>query len=56
MQVWLGMWNIGNLGGDGGFCDALRKGMIDMCCLQRVRYRELGFGTLGMEGMTYNLW
>ena len=30
--------------------------MIDVCCLQEVRWRGLDSRMLGMKGMRYNLW
>ena len=34
------MWNLGGLSGNGGeVCEKLRERMIDMCCLQEVRWR-----------------
>ena len=34
----------------------LRKRMIDMCCLQEVRWRGQGARMLGMKGRRYKLW
>ena len=44
MADWLfgvqgGMWNFGGLSGNlGEVCEELRKRMIDVCCLQEVRW------------------
>ena len=41
MRVWT--WNLGSMveiGGD--VCEELRKRMIDVCCLQEVRWRGHG--------------
>ena len=36
LEVRVGMWNLGSLGGKGGEgCEELRR-MIDVCCLQDV--------------------
>ena len=53
--VWAGMWNIGCLSGKGEVCEELRKRMIDVCCLQEVRWREYGAMMLGVEGRRYKL-
>ena len=42
------------MGGD--VCEELRKRMIDMCCLQEVRWRGHGTIMLGMIGGRYKLW
>ena len=39
------MWNLGSLSGrEGEVCEELSKRMIDVCCLQEVRWREKGAG------------
>ena len=54
--VWVGMWKLGSLSGKGGVvCEELRKRMIDVCCLQEVRWRVQGNRVLGMKGRRYNL-
>ena len=36
----IGTWNLGSLNGKvGEVCEELRKRMIDVCCLQEVRWR-----------------
>ena len=46
MQV--GTWNLGSLSGKGGeVCEELTKRIIDMCCLQKVRWRGQGVKLLG---------
>ena len=48
--VQFSMWNIGSLSGKGGeVCEELRKRMIDVCCLQEVRWRVQGDRVLQME-------
>ena len=38
--VWVGMWNLGSLSREGRVvCEEFRKRMIDVCCLQEVRWR-----------------
>ena len=38
--VWVGTWNLGSLSGKGGdVCEDLRRRMINVCCLQEVRWR-----------------
>ena len=45
----VGAWNLGNVSGNGGeVCEELRKRMIDVCCLQEVRWRGHGSRMLGM--------
>ena len=34
----------------------MRKRMIDVCCLQVVRWRGQGARMLGMKGWRYKLW
>ena len=39
----VGTWNLASLSGKvGEVCDELIKRMIDVCCLQGVRWRALG--------------
>ena len=48
-MLWLhvGTWNIDSLSGNGReVCEQL---MVDVFCLQEVRWRELGCGILRME-------
>ena len=55
--VQVGMWNIGSQSGKGfDFAEELRKRMIDVCCLQEVRWRGQGGRMMGMEGMRCRLW
>ena len=55
--VWVGTCNIGCLSGkEGEVCEELRKRMIDVCCLQEVRWREQGARMLGMKGRRDKLW
>ena len=39
----------------GEVCEELRKRMIDMCCLQEVRWRGQVAGKLGMKARSYKL-
>ena len=49
-MVQVGTWKIGSLSGKGGEdCEELRKRMIDMCCLQEVRWRGQGARMLEMK-------
>ena len=51
------MWNLGSLREDiGEVYEELRKRMIDVCCLQEVRWREQGAKMLGMKGRRHKLW
>ena len=51
------MWNLGSLSRNWGeVSEELRKRMIDVCCLQEVRWRRLGARMLGMKGRRYKLW
>ena len=55
--VWVMAWNLGSLSGKGGeVCEELRKRMIDMCCLQEVRWNEQGTRMLGIKQIRYKLW
>ena len=40
--VRIGTCNLGSLSGKGEVCEELRKRMIDVCCLQEVRWGGLG--------------
>ena len=40
----------------GEHCEELKKKMIDMCCLQEVRWRGQGARMLGMKVRRYKLW
>ena len=40
----------------GEACEELSKRMIDVCCLQEVRWRGQGARMLGMYGRRYELW
>ena len=45
------------MNGKGGeVCEELRERMIDVCCLQEVRWRGLCASMLGMKGRRYKLW
>ena len=47
----------GNLIRVGGkVCEELRKRMIDVCCLQEVRWGGVGSRMLGMKGRKCKLW
>ena len=48
------MLNLGSLSGNWGVCEELW--MIDVCCLQEVRWRGHGARMLGMVGRRYKLW
>ena len=51
------MWNLGSLSGKAGeVCEELIKRMIDVCCLQEVRWRGQVTIMLGMKGRRYQLW
>jgi len=52
--VRLGTWNIGSISGRGTeVCEELRKRMVDVCCLQEVRWRGQGARFLGANGSRY---
>ena len=56
-EVRVGTSNLVSLSGKGGeVCEELRKRMIDVCCLQEMRWRGQGARMLGMEGKRYKLW
>ena len=40
----------------GDVCEELRKRIIDVCCLQEVKWRGQGAWMLGMKGRRYKLW
>ena len=48
-------WNLGSLSGKGEVSEKMRRKMIDVCCLQEVRWRGDGARILGMKGR-YMLW
>ena len=51
------MWSIGNLiEKRGEVCEEVRKRMIDVCCLQEVRWKRQGARMMGMEGRRCKLW
>ena len=55
--VWVGMWKIGSLSGNGGeVSEELRKRMNDVRRSQEVRWRGEGAKMLGMKGRRYMLW
>ena len=43
-------------GKGGEVCEELRKRMIDVCCLQEVRWRGQGARMLGMKGRRHKMW
>ena len=49
-------WNLGSQNGKGDVCEELRKRMIDVCCLQEVRWRVQGARIHGMDGRRNKLW
>ena len=45
------------MSGKGGeVCEEVRKRMVDVCCLQEVRWRGQVARMLGMKGRRYKLW
>ena len=55
--VQVGIWNIGNVSGNGGeVCEVLTQRMIDVCCLSEVRWRGQGVRMLWIEEQRYKLW
>ena len=55
--VRVGTWNLDSLSVKWGeVCEELRKRMIDVCCLQEVRWREHGARMLWMKGRMYKQW
>ena len=55
--VRVGTWNLGSLSGnEGDVCEELRKRMIDVCCLQKVRWRGQGARMLGMKRIYKLCW
>ena len=45
------MWNIGSLKGNGEeIFGQMGKRMVDVCCLQLMRWRRQGSGMLGWRG------
>ena len=53
LGVHVGMWNLGSLSGKGEFFEELRKRMIDVRCLQNVRWGGQG---ARMKRRRYRLW
>ena len=52
--MWVGRSNFCSLNGRAGeVCEKLRKSIIDMICLQEVRF---GGQVVGMMGRRYKLW
>ena len=52
--VRVGTWNLGSQSGKGrDVCEELRKGMVDVYCLQEVRSRTYA---AMMKGTRYKLW
>ena len=43
------MWDIGSLCGKGDFCEELRKRIVDVYCMQEVRWRERGSSIFAIE-------
>ena len=54
--VGVGVSNIGSLSGKREVCGELRKWMIDLCCLQEVRWRGQGTMLLWIEGSRQLWW
>lgn len=55
--VRFGSWNIGSLCGRGTeVTEELRRRMVDVCCLQEVRWRGQGSRFIGVQGRRYKLW
>ena len=53
----VGTLGLGSLSGKGrDVCEELRMRMIDVCCLQEVRWRGQGARMLGINGGRYELW
>ena len=51
-----GKWNLGSQSGKGEVCEEPRKRMIDVCCLQEVRWSGQGARMLEMKGRRDKLW
>ena len=55
--VRFGSWNVGCISGRGTeVCEELRKRQVDVCCLQKVRWRGKGARFFGVKGRRYKLW
>ena len=52
----VGMWNMSSMSENREVCELLKKRMIDVCCLQEVRWREQGSRKLEIDGRTSMLW
>ena len=55
--VWVSAWKLGSVSGkEGEVCEEQSKRLIDVCCLQEVRWRGQGARILGMTGRRYKPW
>ena len=54
--VCVGRRKLGSFSGKGEVCEELRKLMIDVCCLQEVRWIGQDVRMLEMEARGYKLW
>ena len=54
--VWVETWNLGSLSGKEEACEELQKRMIDVCCLQEVRWRGQGARMLWMKRRRYKVY
>lgn len=53
----VGTWNIESMSGRGTeVCEELRKRRMDVCFLQKVRWRGQGAWFWGLKGRRYKLW
>ena len=56
-EVRFGSWNVGSFCGRGTeVCDQLRTREVDMCYLQKIRWRGQGARFVGCRGRRYKLW
>ena len=56
LGVRFGSWNVGSTSGRGTeVCEKLRKRKVDVCCLQKVRWRGEGARFIGVKGRRYKL-
>ena len=55
LGVLVGMWNVGSLCGNCEVCEEMRERIINVCCMQEVRWRGQSARMLGMKGRRYEL-
>ena len=53
----VGTWNVESMSGRGTeLCEELMKRRMDVCCLQKVKWRGQKAQFMGVKGREYKLW